>query len=132
MRQLLLLLLAILVLLGGCETGESESESDLAESIVGTWTSEKGKYVTFRDDGTYDVGDEPANASTEFGTWSMEGDVLTKVTDPEASNCAGITATYEVELLDDGTHIEPTVVDDECGVGVSDFVLVTKYTDAAS
>lgn len=132
MRYPLLLLITILVLLGGCGTGASEPESDPAESIIGTWTSQGGKYVTFRDDGTYDVGTEPANASTEFGTWSMEGDVLTKVTDPEASSCAGITATYEVELLDDGTQLESTVVDDECGVRVADFVLLTKHTDSDS
>ena len=126
MRLTVVLVVAI-VLLGGC--GTEESEPGLSESIVGTWVSAKGLYVTFDDDGTYDVGTEAGAADREFGTWSVEGGVLTKLTDEESRYCAGIVGIYETEVLDDGERLESTVVDDECPKRTGDFLSLTREVE---
>lgn len=123
-------LVAAVVLLGGC--GTDEPEPGLSESITGTWVSEKDLYVTFNDDGTYDVGTEVGAADREFGTWSVEGDVLTKVTDEDSRYCAGIVGVYETEVLDDGERLESTVVDDECAERVDDFLSLTRPFETES
>ena len=120
-------LMAVAVLLGGC--GSDDSSTGLSESIVGTWLSEGGKYITFSADGDYDVGTGAGAADVEFGTWSVDGDVLTKVTDPESTYCAGSVGIYESEILDDGERLESTVVDDDCTGRVRDFASLTRHAD---
>jgi hypothetical protein len=121
MRLLARLVVAI-VLIGGCGTDESEPE--LSEAIIGTWVSERGLSVTFNDDGTYNVGTD-----TEFGTWSVDGDVLTKVTDEDSRYCPGVVGTYETEVLDDGERLESTVVDDECPHRQADFLSLSRAAE---
>lgn len=97
-----------------------------------TWVSEKGIFVTFNDDGTYDVGTEVGAADREFGTWSVDGRVLTKVTDDDSLYCKGSIGIYETEVVDNGERLESTVVDDECRVRVADFVSLTRETETKS
>lgn len=129
-RLLVLLITALVIVAGGC--GSEEAEPGLSESISGTWVSLKGLLVTFNDDGTYDVGTEVGAADREFGTWSVDGNILTKVTDEDSRYCAGIVGKYETEVVDDGERLESTVVDDECPKRVADFLRLTRETETKS
>ena len=123
-----LVLMAVAVLVAGC--GSDDPDPGLSESIIGVWLSETGKYITFSSDGSHEVGTEAGTANTEFGTWSVEGEILTKVTDPESVFCEGIIGIYESEVLDDGERLESTVVEDECSVRVDDFATLTRHADS--
>jgi hypothetical protein len=128
-------LIVVLVLVGGCGT----SESSLSDTIEGVWvTNLYGIYEVFLDDGTYGVGHSleqatPTDGTAELnvGTWSVDGNVLTRTADASASYCAGMVATYEVEVLDDGNRLDIVVLEDDCaGPGRADFGSgLTRYSD---
>ena len=117
-------LVAALVLIGGC----GSDEPSLSETIEGVWVTELfGKYEVFLDDGTYGVGNTISSATPvdgeaelDSGTWSVDGDILTRTTDA-SSLCAPWVGTYEVEVLDDGDRLEITVLEDECELRREDF-----------
>ena len=120
----------MLGVLGGCGTGES-----LSDSLVGMWkTSMNGYYVDFHDDGTYLVStSREGTGKLEWGTWSVEGTTLTETPASDSQYCAGIVATYEVKVVDDGNRLENTVVDDACVVRLEDTKSgLTKVVEAES
>ena len=124
MRLLCVLVLAV-ALLAGC--GSDESEPDLADTLTGaTWITEGDKYIVFRDAGDYGVGtvevsSDVSLADREWGTWSVDGNVLTKVPDAGSPVCAEVTSSYTIEVVDDGERLETTVQDDECEPRHEDF-----------
>ena len=107
----------MLGVLGGCGT-----DASLSDSLVGMWkTSVNGVYVDFHDDGTYLVSvSREGTGKVEWGTWSVEGSTLTETPASDSRYCAGIVATYEVKVVDDGNRLENTVVDDACTVRLED------------
>ncbi len=133
-----LLLLAALTV-GGCGSGEADSPSEL---LVGTWVTDLWSAIeVFNEDGTYGVGhtvdlasgDDVSQAELGFGTWSIDGNILTRSGDPEAPYCAGIVGTYEIEFLDDGDRVAVTVVSDDCPTQRRDFGSgLSRYTESDS
>ena len=109
---------AVLALLAGCGTSLSDSITET------TWRTGTGQLIAFHSDGTFSVGftvpEDVAEAETEWGTWSLDGDSLTMTPDAGSPNCAQIPGTYTVEIVDSG-DLTATVVDDECDVRRSDF-----------
>jgi hypothetical protein len=131
-----LLLLAALTI-GGCGSGEADSPSEL---LVGTWETDLyGMVEVFNEDGTYSVGhtvdlasgDDVSQAEMGFGTWSIDGNVLTRSADPESPYCTGLVGTYEIEFLDDGDRVAVTVVSDDCPTQRRDFGSgISRYMDS--
>ena len=130
-----LLLLAALTV-GGCGSEEADSPSEL---LVGTWETDLlGVIEVFNEDGTYGVGhnvdlasgDDVSQAELGFGTWSIDGSVLTRSMDPESPNCPGMMGTYEIEISDDGDRVAVTVVSDDCPTQRKDFGSgLSRYMD---
>lgn len=110
--------LAVLALVTGCGASPSDSLADT------TWSSFGGRALAFHSDGTYSVGlsipEDVADADTEWGTWSLDGDSLTMTPDATSPFCAGIPGTYTIEIDDDG-DLAATVVDDDCPSRRGDF-----------
>jgi len=131
-----LLVLAALTV-GGCGSGEADSPSEL---LVGTWVTDLyGVIEVFNEDGTYGVGhtvdlasgDNVSQAELGFGTWSIDGSVLTRSMDPEAPYCPGMVGTYETEFSDDGDRVALTVVSDDCPTQRQDFGSgISRYMDS--
>jgi hypothetical protein len=131
-----LLLLAALTV-GGCGSGEADSPSEL---LVGTWVTDLwGAIEVFNEDGTYGVGhtvdlasgDDVSQAELGFGTWSIDGSILTRSSDPESPYCGGMEGTYEIEFLDDGDRVAVTVVSDDCPTQRKDFGSgLSRYMDS--
>lgn len=126
MRRSIHVLIALaLVGTAGC----GSTDASLKDSVIGTWETSLAVVVVFNDDGTYGVGHSVVSASPddvrfaemEYGTWSVEGGVLTKVTDEASRFCAGIESSYEIEVLDDGDRLGLTTLSDECRVRNDDF-----------
>ena len=111
-------LLAVLALLAGCGTSLSDTLTDT------TWKSYGGKLHAFHSNGTYSVGytvpDDVADATTEWGTWSLDGDSLTMTPDTESPYCAEIPGTYTIAIVDSG-DLTVVVVDDGCDPRRSDI-----------
>ncbi len=131
-----LLLLAALTV-AGCGSGGADPPSEL---LVGTWETELwGVIEVFNEDGTYGVGhtvdlasgDDVSQAELAFGTWSIDGNVLTRSADPGSPYCAGMEGTYEIEFLDDGDRVAVTVVSDDCPTQRQDFGSgLSRYMDS--
>jgi hypothetical protein len=128
-------LVVTLVLVGGC----GSSEASLGETIEGVWTTDLwGTYEVFLDDGTYGVGHtlesatptEDGFAEVSHGTWSVDGNILTRATDLSANGCPGKVATYEVEALNNGDRLELAVIEDDCADQRLDMGSgLTRYSD---
>ena len=127
MRRMYTFLIA-LVLVGGC----GSSDSNLEDSIVGTWQTPAKVWVEFRDDGSYDVGHSRGQADLEWGGWSVDGDLLTQVTEADSNACAGVTGVYTIEMLDDGDRFVATPQEDTCEARVEDFTILTRVEDSDS
>ena len=56
----------------------------------------------------------------EWGTWTLESDVLTLVPDAQSPTCADVIGVYQLDVTDDGTRIDVTVQDDTCDGRSSD------------
>ena len=131
-----LLLLAVLTV-GGCGSGEADSPSEL---LVGTWVTDLyGHIEVFNEDGTYGVGgtvdlasgDDVSQAELGFGTWSIDGSVLTRNMVPESPYCRGMVGTYEIEFSDDRDRVAVTVVSDDCPTQRKDFGSgLSRYMDS--
>jgi hypothetical protein len=112
--------LAVVALLGAC--GSDDSEPSLSDTLTGsTWLTQDDYYQTYHDDGTYAVdttmagaeGDVSA-ADTEWGTWTLDENVLSLTADAESAYCAGVTGTYLLEVTEDGNRIEVSLESDDC------------------
>ena len=128
--------LALLGALGAC--GSDESEPSLSETLTETtWVSGGGKFIEFRDDGAYGVSTEEfegvSESDREWGTWSVDGNVLSMTPDLESPFCAEVTGTYTMAVLDSGDRLDATVQDDPCEPRQEDFSLgLTRQADADS
>jgi hypothetical protein len=112
---------------GGPVAAADESEPTLSDSLTGAvWVTTGDKFVVFLDDGTYGVGtsavlDDVTTADIEWGTWSVDGSVLTKVPDAASTFCAEVTGTYTIDVVDDGHRLDATVQEDPCLWRSSEF-----------
>jgi hypothetical protein len=117
MRRVVAFLVA-LALLAGCGASLSDSITD------SVWKAGDGRLIDFRSDGTYSVGftvpEEVADADSEWGTWSLDGDVLTMTPNAESSYCPEITGIYTVAIGETG-ELEATPVEDKCAARASQF-----------
>jgi hypothetical protein len=106
----------------------------LEQRIVGTWVTQSGDYEILDADGTFAAGQTPEEAAgspMDFGTYTLEGNVFTYVTDPEAEFCTeivsfepltkeGLVGRYEISISDDGQELFRTLIDDACLVRTTD------------
>ena len=106
-----LLALSAIVGLMECQSQVVEEAID----IVGIWT-ESGAFLEFREDGTFSLSNRVEMIDTSrllFGDYEIEGNVLTFVSSEESVDCHGITATFEVELTQEG-ELKITDLDNPC------------------
>jgi hypothetical protein len=104
---------------GGASTTTPSSEiaEDPAERLYGTWdVNAVGSHHTFEPDGTWYVvvaatGGDPY----DFGTYTIEGSIVTLDTDTDAFECAQTTGSYEVTFVDADT-ISWELIDDDCAI----------------
>lgn len=116
MRRILTTL-GVVALLGACGSGDS-----LSDTLTGSaWTTHEGYYQIYRDDGTYAVANtlagargEEASPDIEWGTWSLDEDVIALVPEDDSEYCAGVTGTYRLAVSDDEQQIDVAVESDEC------------------
>lgn len=118
MRKKVIISIVVLTALGGC--GSDESEPSLSESITETsWKSVAGKIIEFRDDGTFGVSVvafvDVSSADREWGTWEIEGSVLTMNPDADSPYCAEEPGSYTIAIVDDGNRLDAAVEEDSCG-----------------
>ena len=114
--------LAVVALLGAC--GSDDSEPSLSDTLTeSTWLTQDPYYQTYHDDGTYAVDSTTARAEgdvsaadIEWGTWTLDENVLSLTADAESPYCTGLSGTYLLEVGDDGNRIEVTLEDDDCEV----------------
>ena len=103
---------------GGALTTAPSSEvaEDPAERLYGTWdVNAVGSYHTWVPDGTWYVATSIGGAPYDFGTYTVEGSILTLVGDPDAPECPETTGSYEVTFVDADT-ISWELIEDECGI----------------
>ena len=123
------------VALFGC--GSGDSAPSLSGTLTGsTWATSGGKFQVYRDDGTYGVGStrdsargDVAEADTEWGTWSVESNVLTLQPDPSSPFCADVTGVYDIEVTDDGAGLDVAVQDDTCELRSRDMARGLNQVD---
>ena len=135
MRKVVVVIIVILAGLGAC--GSDDSEPSLSESITASsWMTRGGKIIEFREDGTFGVSttefDDVSSANREWGTWTLEGSVLTFNPDADSPYCAEEAGSYTISIVNDGTSVEATVEEDSCGgPRQSDFSAgLTRIADA--
>jgi hypothetical protein len=122
--------IALAALAGAC--GSDDSAPSLSDTLTeSTWVTSAEAYHVYLDDGTYNVSFNRATAEgvdqaegqdentpdpelLEWGTWTLESDVLTLVPDAQSPSCADIIGVYQLDVIDDGTRIDVTVQDDTC------------------
>jgi len=108
---ILVTLFAIGVLMG-CQRQAAEEKIDIA----GTWT-DSAIFVAWREDGTFSFSNRAETLETSrlsYGDYEIEGNVLTFTESEEAvGECAGITATWQVELTQAG-ELNITPIEDPC------------------
>jgi hypothetical protein len=101
------------------------SSGDANDAYLGTWTSQGGMYMEFRDDGTFGKSMEGVSSIEsnpwEYGTFTFDGEILRLNTAEDSLHCRGIDAEYKAERSEDGTFIAHTVIDDDCLGRVADF-----------
>ncbi len=120
MRKIVCLMVALL--LAATATGCGSSAD--ADAYLGTWKSEGGMYMEFRDDGTFSKSRDASTIKSspwEYGTYTFDGDVLHLTTAQDSDHCRGADASYEAELSEDGTFIAHIVIEDPCPGRASDF-----------
>jgi len=103
---------------GGTSTTAPPSEvaEDSAERLYGTWdVNAVGSYHTWEPDGTWYVAGATGGDPYDFGTYTIEGSIVTVDTDPDALECAQTTGSYEVKFIDADT-ISWELIEDECTV----------------
>jgi hypothetical protein len=128
--------IALAALAGAC--GSNDSAPSLSDTLTeSTWVTSAEAYQVYLDDGTYNVSFNRATAEgvdqaegqdentadpelLEWGTWTVESDVLTLVPDAQSPSCADIIGVYQLDVTDDGTRIDVTVQDDTCNGRSSD------------
>jgi hypothetical protein len=125
----ILVVVSVIAVLGlsGC----GSSAGDPAEAYHGTWKTNEGWYLEFRDDGTFGFGGSVERIATdplEWGTYTFDGEVLRLTTADDSTYCTGIEAAYEAVPTEDGTFIAQTAIEDECPSRRSDLGRgITRY-----
>ena len=100
-----------MISLAACQPAAQQQE------LVGIWIDrDRASYMQFDTDGTWIAGPtfEVLSARQYFGTYRLEGTLLTLETGEKSGRCRGATATYEVELsqLSEQEELTFTLVDD--------------------
>ena len=101
---------------GAASTAVSASEvaEDPAERLHGTWNvNQFGSYHTWEPDGTWYVTTGPEGDPYDFGTYTIDGSILTLDTDRDSPECPATSGSYEVTFVDADT-ISWELIDDEC------------------
>jgi acetyl esterase/lipase len=82
--------------------------------LIGVW-SYGGKYLQFREDGTFRGGSHPdlEEYPSEIGPFHLDGTSLTLITSEDSLLCSGQTGRFEVELID-RDQLKLTLREDEC------------------
>ena len=104
---------------------------DPADAYVGTWISEGGKYMEFRDDGTFSKAESQSALKSnpfETGTFTFDGEIL-RMTTSDSDYCTGFDAVYGAEPSEDCNFIAHTWIDDLCWVRANDFRLGITRVD---
>ncbi|MCZ6528737.1 MAG: hypothetical protein O6949_00210 [Chloroflexi bacterium] len=114
-----LALCLLMISLAACQPAVQEPD------LVGVWT-DRGRvtYLKFDTDGTWVVADTFELLSARplgFGTYHLEGKLLTFETDEKSGSCRGATAAYEVEQSEQ-EELTFTLADDPCSGRVRDLV----------
>ncbi len=106
-----LALCLLMIALAACQPAVPQQD------LVGIWIDgDRASYMQFDTDGTWIAGPtfEVLSARQYFGTYRLEGTLLTLETGEKSGRCRGATATYEVELsqLSEQEELTFTLVDD--------------------
>ncbi len=120
--------LVVALIVTGCVPDQHPKQPDPSQALVGTWLTESGFYVQYRDDGTYAVGSGVSSTDVERGTWSVDWGVVTHEAEADSPRCASAVGVYETTFRDEGTRVETTVVDDPCSPRRDDFSSMTQHS----
>lgn len=100
------------------------SEETTSERLYGVWiTTGEFVYMSFNEDGSYEVAYEVARFGTdplEFGTFTVDGDVLTFSGDPNSPHCWVSTGTYKATFPSE-TELDLRLIQDRCAERRSDL-----------
>jgi hypothetical protein len=92
----------------------AEVTEDPAERLYGTWdVSAVRSYHTWEPDGTWYVAAATGGDPYDFGTYTVDGSIVTLNTEADSPECPGTTGNWEVTFIDADT-ISWEVIDDEC------------------
>lgn len=108
------------------------SSGDADDAYLGTWRSQGGMYMEFRDDGTFGKSIDGVSSIEsnpwEYGTYTFDGETLRLTVAEDSAHCGGIDAVYRAEPSEDGSFIAHTVIDDTCSGRAADFGLgIERY-----
>jgi hypothetical protein len=81
--------------------------------IIGKWTTTAKYCMEYFADGKWSVAQNGKEKPFDFGTYTLDGKLLTFYTDKKAGNCAGKTGKYEVNVTTNG-QINYKLISDEC------------------
>ena len=94
----------------------SEVAEDPAERLYGTWyVGAVGSYHTWEPDGTWYVAGASGGDPYGFGTYTIEGSIVTADMDPDSPECPQTTGSYEVTFIDADT-ISWELIEDDCAI----------------
>ena len=117
-KQLCIALCLIgVIFLPACQQNRSDLE------IYGLWHS-SGHYYEFNEDGTWAVGylvNGEHISTFDWGSFILEGNMITFSTVQEAISCPGLTGTYEFEFPNE-SDLTFILVEEECENRSDDFL----------
>jgi hypothetical protein len=102
-------------------------KAQLENSIYGSWRTDSNSsdshYFLFNEDGTWAVGyyfagDE--SSPFDWGTFTLDGNLLVFSTAEDAESCPGLIGTYEVAFPNESDVIF-TLVEEQCSHRLSDL-----------
>jgi hypothetical protein len=116
MKKVSIALMALgLLLVSGCTP---QPASLTVDDLYGVWMG-RG-FTQFNENGTWAAArsaDEFTSQPLQFGDFRLEGTTLILITDKESVLCANTTASYELEMAEDGSRIKSTLIEDPCPAG---------------
>jgi hypothetical protein len=112
--SVIVLCLFTLTLITACQPVESIT----VDVISGVWRGESGwPFLFLNEDGTLfqAASNSPENPFI-FGQWQLEGTTLTSHADDESPFCAGYSATFQVEFIEED-KLKFILIKDDCPEG---------------
>jgi hypothetical protein len=98
--------LLMLFLVAGCSSDDGDLST--AEQLYGTWhdvtPSLNGYYLTFDDEGIVDTyfTSNVDGSPDQWGTYTLDGDILTMIDAPDAPFCKGAVSVWTVAFSPNG------------------------------